>query len=211
MKIGESKHKDGSDIPNLEPGTYPAVLISLVDLGVHPQEDYKTKKPKKPAHKLLATFELPTEIIEIEGEEKPRVLSKDYTFSFHDKAALTKVTQVLSKSLSKKPKYLKDLLGVGCMLNVGQTGSGKAKISDVVPLVKGMPAPETQSDLVIFDLDNPDLEVFNNLHDWIKNKITGSIGFDETELAKSLNNPVEEEEVYEDEDNVEDEINFDEE
>lgn len=209
MKIGESKHKGGKSFSVLEEGTYPAILVQVIDLGVQPQEDWKTKKPKPPAHKVLFTFELPTETVEIDGEDKPRWMSKDYTYSFNEKAALSKVVQVLMKD-KPKAKALDDLLGAACMLNVGHTASGNAKIAGIVPKIKGMTLPESTNNLIAFDLDNPDLNTFNNLHEWIQNKITSSINFNQTKLAKVLGDKNDDEDMeYEDDDNHNDELEFD--
>jgi hypothetical protein len=43
---------------------------------------------KIPGHKGAADFEVANEFVEIEGEQKPRWLSKEFTVSLHDKAAL---------------------------------------------------------------------------------------------------------------------------
>lgn len=205
MKIGESKQTGGSKFPRIEDGTYPALLVGIVDVGVQPQTDWKTGKEKAPARKLFLTFELPTETIEIDGEEKPRWIGKDYTFSFHEKAGLTKVVDILKREV-KGAKNMQDLLGVACMVTVGSTGTGNAKLAGVVPKVKGMPTAELQNEAVCFDMDEPDLDTFNKLPQWLQNKITSSLNFSGSKLSNLLSSSAQEEVI---DNNYDDEIPFD--
>ena len=71
-----------------EPGRYDAVCFEVVDLGTHIQE-YQGKKTK--ARKCIIGFEVPSEMMELEHEDKskyemPRVISRQLTISLSEKS-----------------------------------------------------------------------------------------------------------------------------
>ena len=80
------KRKSGTSVPPMEAGTYPAVCIGIVDLGEQYSETFK-----KYSDKLLIIWEIPSQTIEIDGEDKPRWLSKDFAASLHEKSVLHKI------------------------------------------------------------------------------------------------------------------------
>ena len=69
----------GMNIEPLEPGTYPARLVQVVDLGVQAQRPYQGKE-KDPVQEILLTYEFVDEFLKDEdGNEetdKPRWLSE---------------------------------------------------------------------------------------------------------------------------------------
>lgn len=77
------KKKSGSSVPPMEAGTYPAVCVGIVDLGEQYNEAFK-----KYTDKMLFIWEIPSQTIEIDGENKPRWLSKDFSASLHEKSNL---------------------------------------------------------------------------------------------------------------------------
>ena len=54
-----------SAIAPIDAGTYPAVCYGLIDIGLQWSETYRKSSPK-----VVILWELPTEKIEIGGEEK---------------------------------------------------------------------------------------------------------------------------------------------
>ena len=71
--------------------SYHAVCYSLFDLGTH-EDEYMGEK--KEIRKVMLTFEIPSLRIEYEKDgiqmEGPRVISKKYTWSMHEKSNLRK-------------------------------------------------------------------------------------------------------------------------
>lgn len=69
----------------LEPGSYQAVVYSIIDLG-HQYSD----KFNKWNRKIKVSFEIPSEIREFgeKKEKKPMTVHKKYTLSFAPKSAL---------------------------------------------------------------------------------------------------------------------------
>lgn len=63
----------------VDPGTYPARVVQVVDLGTQPQPAWKGEE-KPPAQEIMVTYELVDEFIKDEdGEEKPRWISERFT------------------------------------------------------------------------------------------------------------------------------------
>lgn len=174
------KKKRIARIPPLEGGTYLAVCIGVVDIG----RQYNTNF-KKYADKLMLMFEVPSEIIEVEGEEKPRWLSREYTASLNEKAALYKhLVSWRSKMFSDDELSedgngfdIRSMLGQPCMLTVivkDTEGGSYNRIENISSIPKGIPAPVTEAELLAFDIDERDEEVFGKLPEWIQSKIKKS-------------------------------------
>jgi len=169
----------------IEDGTYVARIAQLIDLGVQ-EDEYEGER--KVGHKIFVTFEFPTETINIDGEEKPRWLGKEFNVSIHEKSTLTKLVQSADPEgkFTVKGRNLKGLMGLPLMITVGSTKTGNAKVSTVARLMKGMSVAELAKDPVFFDLDGKDLDTFEIFPQWIKDKITNSIDFEDTLFSKVL-------------------------
>ncbi len=177
------KKKSGSSVPPMEAGTYPAVCVGIVDLGEQYSETFK-----KYSDKLLIIWEIPSQTIEIDGEDKPRWLSKDFSASLHEKSGLHKMLvswrgkAFTDKELTEDENgfvqfSVLDMLGTGCFLQViveeKESGSYN-RITSVISLPAGMPTPTTETPLIAFDIDNWDDEVFKSLPEWIQERIKKS-------------------------------------
>lgn len=156
-------------------GTYPARLVQVLDLGKQVETDWQTGEVKtwddgntmlKP--KVWLTFELPDETIDVDGEAKPRWISKEYNVSFHEKSALTQVVSALNDG---KAKTLADLIGQPALVEIGTTRTGKDKLTSVSKVVKGMTVGELQNDPKFFDFDNPNRDIYDNLPNFLQEKI----------------------------------------
>lgn len=174
--------------PRIEEGTYPARICRLIDLGVQKTE---WKGEEKTAHKILLTFELPTEMIEVQDKEgnkvmKPRWISKDYTVSNHEKSALYAIIKAVDPTgeATKQGRHAKGLLGLPLMINVGSTETGNAKVIGASRLMKGMLVDDLVNEPVYFDLDKPDTALFDTFPDWLKEKIKTGVDFDQTPFAQ---------------------------
>jgi len=168
----------GSDIPRIGEGSYPARIVQVLDLGKQ-EDDYKGKVTVR--DKIWITFELPTETITIDNEEKPRWISKDFTKSFGEKALLTKVLNAAFDT-SEVPEIesFKEFLGREMLIEIGSTSTGKDKWIGAMKLPKGMSVAPLANNTVYFDMDNPDADVLNSLPDFLQEKITSSESYDGT-------------------------------
>ena len=166
------------DFGRLEDGNHLARIVSVIDFGLQPQTDWQTKEPVDPKKVVSITYETPTETITMEDKEgnkteKPRWISKEYTLSFHEMAALRKVVDALKPDIES----LDELLNVPCMITVGSTATGNAKITAVSKPMKGMEVPELFGDSFHFDFSHPNMELFNGLYEWQQNKLKEALDY----------------------------------
>jgi hypothetical protein len=154
----------GGNIEPIEEGNYPAIIQSLVSYGVQEMTDYKTGAPKPSEKRLALSFEFPTEAVEKEQEDGtivkvPRRLTKEFKVSSHKKAGI----MVLIRQIAPGISNLEDLLGKAVSVTVGRTGTGKAKVAAISPLMKGVDAGELLNGQVSFDFYNPNEDSFKRL------------------------------------------------
>ena len=152
----------------IEAGMQHAVCYGLIDLGTHYDDMYK-----KTNHKVMIQWEIPDLRIELtrDGEtvNVPRIISKRYTISLHEKAGLRKDLESW-RGRAFTPDELKgfdlnNLLGVNCNLNiVHQARDGKtyANISSITPLMKTQATVQPESPTTRFCIVDGD-EIPNTL------------------------------------------------
>lgn len=193
----KSKAK-GLEQEPMDEGTYPARVVQVIDFGVQPQRPFKGQ-PKAPAQTIYQTYEFLDEFCKDENgddvEDKPRWLSEDFPL-FNLEADLAKSTKRYH-ALDPDEKFEGDftlLVGEPCMVTINQYES-KGKIRNGISSVAAMrpkeaaKAPQLVNPPKVFLIDNPDLEVFKSLPDWIQEKITGGLEFEGSALDQALNGP----------------------
>lgn len=177
------KKKSGSSVPPIDAGTYPAVCVGIVDLGEQYSETFK-----KYNDKMLVIWEIPSQTIEIDGGGKPRWLSKDFSASLNEKSNLYQTlvswrgkafteNELTEDETGFMQFSVLDMLGTGCFLQViveEKDGNSYNRITSVIALPAGMPAPATETPLIAFDIDAWDDEVFKSLPGWIQERIKKS-------------------------------------
>ena len=180
--------------------TYVARCYSMIHVGTNEEEIMgETKR----LNKVRLTWELPNELREFDGVQKPLVISKEYTLSMHEKATLRKdleswrglgFTEEEAKSFD-----ITKLLGIPCMLSVVHTksksGDMYAKIGSISKIMKGMQCPAQINPSFEFNYtDKFSDEVVETLPDFIKEKIKSSEEYKELK-AGEISKP-EPEETY---------------
>lgn len=192
------KQTTKKDFGRVEDGAYPARIVQIIDFGLQYETDWKTQEIKtyedgnpQIKHKVWINFELPDETIEIDGVDKPRWYGKEYTVSAHEKSALAALLKAVDGkgTATDGGRNVKGLLGLPAMLTIGSTSSGKAKVSAVSAVPKGMQVGALVNDEAFFDLDSDDVEGFEKIPNWMKTRIKEGIGFEDTKLAKCLAAP----------------------
>lgn len=172
------KNKRGPSLPPIDGGTYPAVCVCIADLG-----EQRNEKFKKYEHKVLLIWELPGVTVEIEGEQKPRWLSKDFTATLNEKSNLTKFLVpwrgkgFTDDELNDGGFDLKEMLGQGCLLQViveEKDGKQYNRITGVMGFPVGMPAPVTESELIYFDMDEWDDSALEKFPEWVQDRVKKS-------------------------------------
>lgn len=172
LKMNDMGTTRKAKAPRIEEGTYMARISSIIDLGIQPQTDWQTGDVTESKPRVLLTYTLPTERLEKELEDGtvesyPRVISKEVTLSNHEKSNLVALVKALKPGLSD----LTELLNAECMVSIGSTVTGNAKITNVVKAPNGMPIDELEREPTFFDFDAPEEELFNSLPTWIQDKI----------------------------------------
>ena len=173
MKIGDRRKPI---IPPMEPGTYMGVCIGVVDIGEQ-TSTFGTKTDTK--DRILFVIEFPSETIEIDGERKPRQLSKEVTKTNSEKGTLKALISAWTGKTYTEEELIEfelfDLLGQPCMVTVSLSANGNySNISNIVQFPKGFPAPKTETQPYTFDMDDWNDEQFGALPEWIQNKIKKS-------------------------------------
>lgn len=161
-------------------GSYLARCVQLIDLGTQASN---FEGQEKRARKVLVAWEvLDDECRRDDGQ--PFVLSKRFTLSLHEKAALRK-TLASWRGRDFTPLELKGfdlatVLGKDAFLSVIHTekdGKTFANIAAVMKPPKGMTAAPGTEPLIHFDLTAPDWKVFTDLSPRLAEQIAASPEF----------------------------------
>lgn len=171
MKI---KDRAKPKVPPVEPGVYMAVCVGVIDLGEQYSDMFKNY-----SNKCMIVWELPGETIEIDGEQKPRQLSKEFTISSSNKSNLRKFIESWNGKTYSDDDFMDldvfDQIGKPCQLNVVLNSTGEyANVDNIMPIPRGFPAPTTATPPIKWDLQQWNDEVFKSLPEWIQEKIKKS-------------------------------------
>lgn len=182
-----AKNSGGGDFKRVPAGVHVARCFSLVDLGTQLTSGQYGEKMQ---HKIRIGWELfgedeegkPLTILS-DGKEMPLTISKSYTVSLHEKAALRKdLAAWRGKDFTDEEAKAFDvskLLGAYCMVNVTTSETNGVTYTNVAGLTP-LPAalknskPSPVHSTVVFDLDNPDMEVFSRFHEKLQEVIKKS-------------------------------------
>ncbi len=165
----------GGDFKPAPVGSHIARCIKVIDMGTQKNE-YEGRVSF--VRQVNLTWELPNELME-DGNSagKPFTVSKIYTASLGEKANLRRDLQTW-RGKEFTPDELRgfdarNVLGKACMLSVIHTDKGKAKVSAVMAVPKGMETPAQVNESVYFSLDPSEfsLEVYESLGKWHKETI----------------------------------------
>lgn len=179
----------------LEPDSYPARVVQVLDLGVQPQRPFQGQE-KPPKHEIMLTYELTDAFMKDEnGEddpEKPRWISERFPI-LPLQAERAKSTQRY-KAIDKANKFEGDfakLIGAPCSVLVTQYKSAKDGIvrngvGAVSPVMRGTVLPELVNEGKVFSLEDPDIEVFRSLPEWLQDLIKSNLEFRGSHLESLL-------------------------
>lgn len=177
----------GGNFKRVPAGAYIGRCYSLIDLGTQLSSGQFGEKLQ---HKIRIGWELFGEdengeplTVDVDGREMPMTISKSYTVSLHEKSGLRKDLAAWRgrdfTDEEAKGFDVSKLIGAYCMVNVttsetnGKTYSNVAGLTPLPGALKNSkPAPV--HDHVVFDLDKPDMAVFNSFHEKLQNAIKAS-------------------------------------
>lgn len=198
-KVAHSGGKSGPAQEPIDAGTYPIRLAQIIDLGLQPQRPYQGQE-KPPAHEMMLTYELLDEFcVDEDGNEdtdKPRWLSETLPLRslMAEKAKSTQRYYALDPTEDCEGDFTQ-LAGAAANASIVQNvGKGKnaGKVYNNIQALSPMrpkdaaKAPELKKDAKVFVLDEPDLEVFNSLPDWLQDKIKDNLEYNGSALQKAL-------------------------
>ena len=149
-------------LPPVAEGVYPFVCVGVIDMG---EQESIWKGKTRYSDKVKLIFELPGETIEVDGEELPRQLSRNFTFSSSSKSALRQfVSSWLGRSFTDgefSEFELFELLGKPGLLSVVHSEDGQyANVGGAMALARGMAAPSAKSAYLRFDTTEWEEELF---------------------------------------------------
>lgn len=179
-----------SNFKKVPPGVYVARCYSLIDMGTQVSEgQYGVKE----AHKIRIAFEIFGEddagqplTIDMDGKMMPLTISKTYTLSLHEKAGLRKdLAAWRGRDFTKEEAEAFDvskLINAYCMLNITTSennGKTYTNIAGITPLPQALKnaKPEAVHPVVLFDLDQPDWDLFKDFHEKLQESIKKSPEF----------------------------------
>ena len=163
-------------IPPMTPGTKMGICIGIVDIGTQPVT-FKGKTNYK--EQLLIVIEFPSEKIEIDGEMKPRQLSRTMSRTTSDRGFFKQTVEAWFARTFTEDELIEFETDVmllrPCMVTVKLSEDGKyANIDNIVQYPDGIPVPTTTTVPYTFDMDAWDDEAFKKLPEWIQEKIKKS-------------------------------------
>lgn len=169
---------------------YPCRVAQVIDLGLQHKSvwDDSTQKfvlatDKAPVNMVMLTYEFVTEFMRDEEgnevEDKPRWLSEDFPVYPQDSdlATSTKRMKAFDPDFSKYNGDFALLASQPCSVTVGHKKSGKAKIGNVAPPMRGFVVPELKNPTKVFLLDSPDIEIFKSLPEWLQKRIQENLEY----------------------------------
>lgn len=191
MKV--SAKSGGGDFKILDSGTHTAVCDMIVGIG--PQAiEYKGKT--KEQEKVKLRFQVPAERAEWQDKdgndvEGPMVIWATYTASLSDRANLRRDLEAW-RGRAFTPEELNgfelnNVLGKPCMLSVAHReydGKTYANITSIAKLMKGIPEPKAEGDLVTFDFWNHTQEQFDALPEWLQEKVSDGKKLADEQVAR---------------------------
>ena len=196
--------KGGVEFDPIEAGSFVARVWQMIEIG------HIAGFQGVIQNKVRIGFELPTEmkVFNPEKGEQPRVISQEYTLSFHEKSSLRKVIEACDPNALKTGEdgFLEEfdieaLIGKECLITIAhkpkKDGSGVfACVDGVTRLPKGMSVPEAINEPIVLSYDKWNEETFLKQPTFIQDKIRGSQvyqrminGEDGKQLNETKDNP----------------------
>jgi hypothetical protein len=173
----------GGDFKPVPAGMHLARCYRIIDLGSQ-KSDWQGKQKISP--KVMIQWEVHSEDDEgkplVTDKNEPMTISKNYTVSLGENARLRidlKSWRGRDFNLEELSGFhLRNVLGSWCMLTVTRTPGSDGKEYSNVTAVSPVPAsikraglPEGHNEKKFFDLDNPDMALFDTFSDKLKAKI----------------------------------------
>ena len=170
--MGRYTHETGSTFKQPPADTHAARCYRLVDLGTQ-RGTYQGEPTVR--NQVMISWELPDALMD---DGRPFVVSAFLTNSLGEKAKLRAwLTSWRGREFTAdelKKFDLQNILGAPALVTIVHNDKGKAVVTQVTKVPKGMTVPPAVNPSFAFWLDEFDLEKFDSLPDGIKNIIKES-------------------------------------
>jgi hypothetical protein len=194
-KSGGGNSSDRVEQPLIEPDVYASYLVQMIDLGLQPQRPFKGKD-KPPVQEIMLTYELSDcFMVDKDGKElkdKPRWVSETLPFYglFADKAKSTQRYYAFDPN-EKFDGDFAQAAGMACNVTIVNNVVGEKTYTNVANVAaisakKAAAMEDLKNPVKVFDSDAPDMEIFNSLPDWIKDKIKANLNFKGSVLEAAI-------------------------
>ena len=190
----------GGDFEIAPEGVFLARCYKMVDVGTQTETgQFGTKEARKVYlyWELLETAD--GEKVFMEDGKTLFSIFNNYTLSMHKKSNLRKhLDSWRGKKFTEEEAAEFDitkLLGVGCLLQISHSSSkdGQKTYANVDAIMNTKKKVTGVEELVAFNIEAPDTEVFNDLPEWLQNKIQDAPEWNDQDEAAPATAPVEEE------------------
>ena len=196
--MGLMAKQSGVQYEPIPEGMHKAICYGVIDIGTqhNPMYDNHT-------HKVIIIFEMPDARINIEGEDKPRAISKEYTLSLHAKSVLRKDMESWRGKKFKDEELegydLKKLLGIPANLQVMHQKSKKSgnlyhTIETIIPVDGKVTKVKTENTYLFFSFEEAFEEgvvsLPENTPEWIQHKIEESLEWKSIKNGTTQENPL---------------------
>lgn len=161
----------GGEFETTPEGTYVARCFKIIDCGTQISPTFGSE-----AHKVMISWELFDDEVKM-NDGRPYSVSQFYTVSLNEKSNLRKHLEAWrGKKFTAEELEgfdLSSVLGAYCMIQVVHSEDGKYANVNSIMSYKGK-KPEPVNPDVVFDIEQPDMDVFNAMSDNMKAKITSA-------------------------------------
>lgn len=192
-----AKDNGGISIPPLANGVYIAICSGLIDLGIQVSEQFGTK-----SRKMIVQWTILGETVDVNCEQLPRIMHKQYGFSLGSKSNLRKDLEAWRGRAFTEEELngfdLKNILNVPCQMQIiTKERAGKSdvnNISGIMSLPKGNNVDKlNDADLVYFDIEDVSTyKQFERIPKWVQEVIKQAENYEESGLKKYVEENVKE-------------------
>lgn len=176
----------GQIIAKLEGGVYTAISSAIIDLGNQTSEKFQ-----KTQRKFMMLWNIVGEVIEVNGENLPRTMSKEYSFSLNEKSTLRKDLQAWRGKIFTEEELqgfnLLNILNKPCQLQIlleEKNGKQYNNIASIMALPKGSQIEEL-SNTYHFDIEDEETYInWERIPNWIQERIKKADNYIDSTLEK---------------------------
>ncbi len=184
----ENKNPKIKDMPQV--GTHMGRLVGLTDLGHQPGFQFKGNDIPS-SFKIEFTYELPNSRTQ---DGRPHWISEEVKVNSFEGKGITSTMMARVRTIdpnndSEDGDDLTALLTKPCMITVSENENGYPRLKGqacISGIPMGMEVPELENPSFCFDMNDPDMDVWEGFSEFMKQKIQRALDYDESKLKQEL-------------------------